>query len=117
MYVGMYQGFVCYFVWCPSISVPSLMNHYLSFSLQLAPTGADPIVAAMKKVQNPRTTCDQLYDLIKSLLRELRAMADREHCKKLLCASGISCHVVGSNLVAYWDGQKYSHNLSWGHVC
>ena len=39
---------------------------------QLAPTEAEPVIAAMKKAKNPRAACMKVYDLIKSLLAQTK---------------------------------------------
>ena len=48
----------------------------------LAPTEAEPIVAAMKKVGNPRAMCEKVYKLIQSLLEQIKMYAEGERNRK-----------------------------------
>lgn len=45
--------------------------------MQLAPTEAEPVITAMKKIGNPSDACLKVYDLIKSLLAQTKKMCDR----------------------------------------
>ena len=81
--------------------------------LQLVPTMAKPIMEAMKKVKNPRATCDRLYNLIKSLLAQLRAMVERRTCKK---ASVEAVEFRGVWVESLKCTVHHNHHIAKSHV-
>ena len=56
----------------PNLAENVLLNVFVCLFPQLAPTCSASVVNSMKIVENPVSTCDQVYTLIQSLTAQIR---------------------------------------------